>query len=80
MIVRKIDKLGKIVIPMEIRNALNIRKCDPLEFFVNGADVMLRKYEPGCVFCNNVSDNLTSMHGQTICKNCIKELKEVGGR
>ena len=72
-IVRKIDELGRIVIPKELRRTLNIEEGDPLEIFVDGEEVILRKYEPGCVFCGNVK-YVVEFKGKKVCTNCIKDI------
>lgn len=73
-IVRSLDALGRIVIPKEIRRTLNIEEQDSIEIFVNGDQVVLRKYEPGCILCGNVED-LWNVQGKNFCKKCIAELK-----
>ena len=70
-VVRPIDQLGRIVIPKELRRTLDIEVGDPLEIFVDGEEVILRKYEPGCVFCGDARD-VVNYKGKNICKNCIK--------
>lgn len=73
-IVRKLDQLGRIVIPKEIRNTFDINEADPVEIFVEGGDIILRKYQPACVFCNETSD-VTEFNGKNVCKKCIKKIK-----
>lgn len=70
-VVRPIDQLGRIVIPKELRRTLDIEVGDPLEIFVDGEEVILRKYEPGCVFCGNVK-YIVEFKGKKVCTNCIK--------
>lgn len=72
-ILRRIDGLGRVVIPMEIRNKLNISQNDPLEIHVEGASIVLRKYEPDCTFCGN-SKNVVEYKGKNVCTKCIKEI------
>ena len=74
-IVRKMDELGRIVLPMEIRNTFDINPKDPLEIFVDEDCIVLRKYEPSCVFCGNGKDNII-FEGKRICKSCIKKLSK----
>jgi transcriptional pleiotropic regulator of transition state genes len=69
-IVRKIDPLGRIVLPMELRKTLNINEKDPLEIFVDGASIILSKYEPACVFCSRVKGNIV-FEGKNICSDCL---------
>jgi transcriptional pleiotropic regulator of transition state genes len=73
-IVRKVDELGRIVLPMELRRTFNIQKEDPLEIFVDEDAIILKKYEPACIFCGS-ADEVTQIHGKNVCKNCIKEMK-----
>lgn len=74
-IVRKVDELGRIVIPKETRSQLAISEGDSLEIFVAEDDrhIILRKYSPGCTFCNSLSD-LTYFKGVRVCKECIEKL------
>ncbi len=55
-IVRKLDQLGRIVIPKELRNTFYLKEDDPIEIYVDGNDIILRKYQPACIFCNDSSD------------------------
>lgn len=73
-ILRKIDGLGRIVIPMEIRNKLNISENDPLEIHVEGTSIVLKKYEPDCTFCGS-SKNVVEFKDKIVCEKCLKELK-----
>ncbi|MDD6919901.1 MAG: AbrB/MazE/SpoVT family DNA-binding domain-containing protein [Eubacteriales bacterium] len=75
-IIRKVDELGRVVLPMELRKKLNINIKDPLEIFVDGETILLKKYEPTCVFCGNDKD-VVNVNEKNICKNCIEELKEI---
>ncbi|MCY6372428.1 AbrB/MazE/SpoVT family DNA-binding domain-containing protein [Clostridium ganghwense] len=75
-IVRKVDQLGRIVLPKELRKTLNIKENQTgLEIFVEGQDIILRKYEAACVFCGEASE-LVNYKGKNICKKCLEELKE----
>ena len=73
-IVRKIDELGRIVIPMELRRTLDIKERDPIEIFVDGEKIVLVKYQPGCIICNN-PDKVKTVKGSRICQKCINEIK-----
>jgi len=75
-IVRKVDELGRIVLPIELRRTLNIEIKDPLEIYVDGESILLKKYQPACVFCGS-SDEVIQVKGKNICANCIKELQEL---
>ena len=75
-IVRKVDELGRIVLPVELRRTLNIALKDPVEIYVDGQFIMLKKYEPSCVFCGDVKE-VKMLHGKCVCSNCLEELKEL---
>ena len=75
-IVRKVDDLGRIVLPIELRRTLNIDIKDPLEIYVDGEFIILKKYEPACVFCGSAAD-VINHNGKSICRNCIEELKNL---
>ena len=74
-IVRKVDELGRVVIPIELRRTLNINEKDALEIYVDNDRIILRKYEPtcACVFCGN-ADEVVLFRGKNICNDCIKEI------
>ena len=72
-IVRKIDDLGRLVIPKELRKTMNINKKDPMEIFVDGDRIILNKYEPACIFCGSMDDNI-EYEGRIVCKECIEEM------
>lgn len=72
-IVRRIDDLGRIVIPKELRRTLGIAEGEPLEIFVDGEKIILRKYTPGCCLCGNTERELVSLYPEKlVCKPCIK--------
>ena len=73
-IVRKIDELGRIVLPIEIRNTLDIKAKDSIEIFVDDDKIILKKYQPSCIFCGN-ADNVTYYKGKLVCLDCIAELR-----
>lgn len=75
-IVRKIDELGRIVLPIELRRTLDIEEKDSLEIYVDGASIILRKYEPSCVFCGDTEHVLTFQE-KPVCTMCLKMLKEL---
>ena len=57
-IVRKLDELGRVVIPKEMRERFDINEKDPIEIYVDGSSIILKKYEPSCVFCGNAKETL----------------------
>ncbi len=73
-IVRKVDGLGRIVIPIELRRTLGISVKDPLEIYVDTDMVILKKYLPACIFCSS-AENLINFKGRNICKNCAEKTK-----
>ncbi|MDD6175953.1 MAG: AbrB/MazE/SpoVT family DNA-binding domain-containing protein [Acutalibacteraceae bacterium] len=72
-IVRKIDAVGRIVLPIELRKTMNITDDSSLEIFVDDDKIVLKKYQPACIFCNE-DDNVVLYKGKNICKNCIDAL------
>lgn len=72
-IVRKVDELGRVVIPIELRRTLGIGEKDALEIYVDGERIMLKKYEPACIFCGN-AENVTYFKGKIVCHECISEI------
>lgn len=75
-IVRKVDELGRIVLPIELRRNLNIDIKDPVEVYVDGEFIMLKKYEPACVFCGNAKD-VVDVNGKNVCRKCLDEIKKL---
>ena len=75
-IVRKVDELGRIVIPIELRRNLNIENGDPVEIFVDSDSIVLKKHEPACIFCGSM-DNVEVVGGKNICEKCIEEIKNL---
>ncbi|MBQ8403708.1 MAG: AbrB/MazE/SpoVT family DNA-binding domain-containing protein [Clostridia bacterium] len=73
-VVRRIDELGRIVLPIEIRKNLNIGNRDTVEIFVEEDKIILKKYEPACIFCGN-ADDVTMFNGKLICRECIEKIK-----
>lgn len=74
-IVRKVDELGRIVLPIELRRTLDIAERDTLEIFVSDDTILLRKYQPTCVFCDS-GRNITSYRGKNVCAACIAALSD----
>lgn len=75
-IVRKVDELGRVVIPIEIRNQFEIAEKDPIEIYVDGSSIILKKYERSCLFCGNTKKVL-SYKNKLICNKCLKQLKDL---
>ena len=73
-IIRRIDALGRVVLPMELRRSLGWREQDRVEIFTEGEQVVLRRFEPNCSFCGR-GEELTEFHGKPVCAKCIRELQ-----
>jgi len=76
-ILRKVDELGRVVIPIELRRTLQIAEKDSLEIYVDGEKIILKKYEPACIFCGN-ADGIRIFKDKNICKECFDLMKSVG--
>lgn len=73
-IVRSVDPLGRMVIPSELREKFGVKDGKgAFEIFVDGDSIILKKYEPTCIFCGN-NKNITVFKGRNVCKKCIKEI------
>ncbi|MCC8047877.1 MAG: AbrB/MazE/SpoVT family DNA-binding domain-containing protein [Oscillospiraceae bacterium] len=75
-IVRKLDELGRIVIPIELRRTLHLAEKDAVEISVDGEKIILSKWQPNCIFCNETR-NLTDYKGKPICSRCKKNIAEL---
>ncbi len=74
-IIRKVDDLGRIVLPIELRRTLDIAERDELEIYMENDRIILQKYEPACIFCTS-SRGLVQYRGKNVCQECIKKLSE----
>ena len=72
-IVRKVDELGRIVLPIELRRNLDIEERDPVEIFLEGDKIVLQKYEPACLFCGS-SNGLAQYRGKNVCRECVRNM------
>lgn len=77
-IVRRVDELGRVVLPKELRRTLGIDNGDPMEIFMDGDKIVLRKYVPGCMFTGEDKD-LISFRGKLISKSTIREMVRAAG-
>ena len=75
-IVRKVDELGRIVIPMELRKSLDIKERDPLEIFTDNGSIVLKKYSNTCVLCGEGED-IIEFGGKHICPACLAKIKNM---
>ena len=74
-IVRRIDELGRVFLPFDLRRTLNIAIKDSLEIYVDNSSIILKKYEPACIFCGDATE-VVSFKGKNVCKNCLEEMKK----
>ena len=77
-IVRRLDELGRITLPIELRRTLDVSERDPLEIFVEEGRIILQKYQPTDIF-NGSKDNLIEYHDKKISKDTILELAKLAG-
>ena len=75
-IVRKVDELGRVVLPVEIRREFVIKEKDGIEFFTDGDSIVLKKYDPGCTLCGDIND-LKEFYGKPICCKCREKVKKL---
>jgi transcriptional pleiotropic regulator of transition state genes len=74
-IVRRLDNLGRVVLPIELRRTLDIKEKDALEILIDGDQIILRKYEPACIFCGR-TEGVKNIKGKNICSRCLSDLKK----
>lgn len=75
-IVRKVDELGRVVIPIEIRNKFDISEKDPLEIYVDGSSIILKKFEQNCIFCGNTK-GLRPYRDKLLCTKCAERISKL---
>lgn len=75
-IVRQVDELGRIVLPIELRRTFGIEQKDALEIYTDNNTIVLKKYEPACIFCGDASDMIT-YKGKNVCSTCASKMKEM---
>ncbi len=75
-IIRKVDELGRIVVPVELRKKLNIQIKDEVEIYVERSSIIIKKYDPSCVFCGKTSD-LNEFEDKLICNKCLEKIKKI---
>ncbi len=73
-IIRRVDDLGRIVLPKELRQTMGIRTGDPMEIYTDADNIILRKYAPGCAFCGSVND-IRYIHGTPVCGACAYNMQ-----
>ena len=75
-IVRRVDELGRVVLPIELRNKFGITEKDPMEIYVDGSSIILKKYEPNCIFCGS-SKKVTNYQDKVVCEKCITNISKL---
>lgn len=73
-IIRHVDELGRVVIPIELRRKFGIEEKEPLEISVNGSYIILQKFEPNCIFCGS-SKKLSEYKNKLICQKCLQQIE-----
>ena len=74
-IIRKVDDLGRIVLPIELRRMLDIAERDELEIYMESDRIVLQKYEPSCIFCDSPR-NLIRYSDKNVCRDCIRKMAQ----
>lgn len=77
-VVRKLDELGRITLPMELRKSLGLKEKDALQIFVDGERIILERYAPSDIFTGSM-DDLVDYHGKKVSKESIMELAKLAG-
>ena len=75
-IIRRLDKLGRVVLPIELRRGLDWNEHDRVEIFLEDERVVLQKYEPNCLFCSGTK-NLKEFRGKPVCARCAEKIGEL---
>ncbi len=75
-IIRRVDELGRVVIPIELRNKFGINEKDPIEIFVDGSNIILKKYEPNCIFCGSTK-KLVTFNDKLVCSKCAEKINKL---
>ena len=74
-IIRKVDDLGRIVLPIELRRTLDIAERDEIEIYMENDRIILQKFEPACIFCGSARD-LMAYRGKNVCQDCVKKMAD----
>ena len=75
-IVRRVDELGRIVIPMELRRTLGIKVKDPLSISMDGEQIIIEKYRDACALCGS-EDDITMVKDRAVCSKCVADIKKL---
>lgn len=74
-VVRKLDELGRIVLPAALRKNLDIHEKDSIEIFVDGERIILAKFVAHCIFCDSAENEIKLYNGKLVCVQCMKDLE-----
>lgn len=72
---RRIDQLGRVVVPAELRRMLGFNEGDVLEFSAREGELVLRRIDPSCAICGHGSDDLVDLRDKHLCRNCVHEIR-----
>jgi AbrB family transcriptional regulator, transcriptional pleiotropic regulator of transition state genes len=72
-VVRKVDQLGRIVLPKSLRKRYQMNEGDPVEILVQGDHIILERYRPRCVFCSSM-EGIVDFKEKQICSDCLREM------
>lgn len=76
--IRAVDKMGRVVIPKEIRRQLKVENdIDSFEIYMDGDKVILKKYQPTCIFCDSIAAESVDINGYAVCVDCIEKLNRM---
>ena len=75
-IVRRVDDLGRIVIPMELRRTLGIKVKAPIAIFVEGDRIILAKHRDACAICGEADSDIVDVKGRAVCADCVEVIKK----
>ena len=75
-VTNRVDRLGKVILPKKLRSALDIKIGDPVEIYLDGDLLYMKKYFPECFFCESI-ENVKEYRSKIICKNCLEALKKL---
>ena len=75
-IIRRMDPLGRVVLPIELRRTMDIEEKDALEIYVDAGTIILKKYEPACIYCGEAK-NTANYKGKNVCTKCLEDLRKL---
>ena len=75
-VIRRVDELGRVVIPIELRTQFGISEKDPMEIYVEGSSIVLKKYEPNCIFCG-ATKKLVTYNDKLVCSKCAEKINKL---